>query len=97
VLFCAWVGKLILHPPEILRVTPAGSAWSPGEPFRSAESIGEAFLSAGMGPIPWWIILSLPIGLAIFLLGVGVLGRPRRSEEYTWWSHRSEESVDEVS
>lgn len=97
VLFSAWVGKILLHPPDVQRITPDGRPWAPGQPFKPAETLGEAFLSAGLGPFPWWVIAALPAFLALFLLYVGLLSRPKRSEEYTWWSSRSDESVDEIS
>ena len=97
VLFCAWIGKLVLHPPEVMRVTPNGEPWQPGQPFLALDSVWDAIRACGLGPLPWWLIAALPVGLFLFLVYVGLFGKPKRSDEYTWWSNRSEDSVDEIS
>lgn len=87
VLVAAWMTKLLLHP-QVDAET--------GEPA-VIESLADALAGAGVGPLPAWLVGGLVVALALFLLVVALLCRPRPVSDSAWWSNRSEESVDEIS
>lgn len=89
VLFGAWLAKITLHPSsEVLR-----QRYKEGE----VVPIIEALKHTGVGFVPALLVDAFVAALLLFLTLVGVFARPRRTMEHKWWSHRSDESVDELS
>ena len=83
VLYGAWLLKLSLHGER----TEGGGA----------PTFGEMLGHTGVGPVPAWLIDTVALGFALFLIGVALFARPRWEADSPWWSTRSDESGDEVS
>jgi uncharacterized membrane protein len=96
VLFCAWLAKLLLHPPEY-RCKELVPGWERDQEIPHETDIIRALWDTGVGPIPWWLITGIMAGLALFLLYVGFFCYAKPSKEAIWWSNRSDESMDEIS
>ncbi|MAG31973.1 MAG: hypothetical protein CL908_13890 [Deltaproteobacteria bacterium] len=94
VLFCAWFAKLILNPPKLKLSDPV---WAANHPDGHETTFGGAIENAKVGPIAWWLVFGGVCALGVFLLYVGLWCGPKHSKETTWWSNRSDESVDEIS
>ena len=61
------------------------------------QSFSAAIENAQVGPMPWQVVLTGVCGLGVFLLYVATWCGPKHSDETIWWSHRSDDSVDEIS
>lgn len=98
VLFGTWVAKLMIDPP--VRVDKWGKETEPLVTIDSqqhATNILEVFAHTGLGPAPAWLVSGSVFAIGAFLLYVGLFCRRPRSAETTWWSHLSDESIDEIS
>jgi uncharacterized membrane protein len=99
VLFGAWVAKLVLHPVRefIADSKDQGRILVSHNTRGHATDIIEVLTHTEVGPAPWWLVTGAVFLIGIFLLWVGLFCRSPRTEETMWWSHLSDESVDEIS